>query len=360
MNIGMRVALVLAGCLGIIIYFRSIIRMVLLNRRERDVLGRAAGRFAVTLVQGLSRDKRSYEDVQRLQAWVMPLFIFTIVSIWFLLVQLSFSFILWGVSAEPDWLRAFLSSGSALSTLGYLTPKTSLGEALATFEAAIGLGIVMLLFTFVPGYQAAIVVRERKVGWLDSRAGGRNTACVSLLESLHRAGRTYDANIWEEWEAWFRGLLETHSISPVLAYVPSVYRGGSWLATSAAVLDAASLLLVSAEPKDAEAARICRETGVTALRTIAAELVGARSSDVRAEEHRAPAASAALVELHGKLPGLGLPVAEEKDRWAQSFMTLRADYASHLRRISAATLMPFHEPWERPRSDESLQARRQN
>lgn len=348
--------LVLAGGVGLLIYFRSIIRMMLLNRRERDALQRAAARLVITIIHRLARGKHSQARVKRAQAWLMPLFVFTIVAIWFLLVQFSFSLILWGVSAEPNWSESFVSSGSSLSTLGFRTSKTHLGEWLAVFEASIGLGIVILLFTFVPGYQTAIQLRERKGGWLESRTGGNNPACVGLLESLHRTGGTDDAAVWGDWEAWFRGLLETHSISPVLAYVPSVYRG-NWVDTSAVVLDAASLLLLSADSKDREAVRICRETGVSALRTIAAELIGGRPNEVPSNEPHTAAPGPALDSLHGKLLELGLVVAPDKDRWARSFTTLRADYVPNLRHISRATLMPVQEPWEQPRLDESPQVR---
>jgi len=323
---------------------------MLINRRERDPLQRAVGWFSVSIMHALARGAGSQAQVKRVQVWMMPLFIFAIVIVWFLLVQFSFSLIIWGVGAETNWLRSFVASGSALSTLGFLTPKTTVGEMLAIFEAAIGLGIVILLFTFVPGYQTAIQVRERKGGWLNSRSDGSKPACVSLLESLHRSGQTYDPSVWQEWEAWFRGLLETHSISPVLAYVPSIYRG-NWLDTAATILDASSLLLVSAESKDTEAARICRATGVAALRIISAELIGDKRN-ARPEQSGVADTNTALTALQGHLQHLGLPAAADKTRWVQSFTDLRAEYTQDLGHISRATLMPFQAPWERPPPDE--------
>ena len=129
---------------------------MLLNRHERDFVEVWARFGAVIIVHGLAGRGREYRHVQRMQAWLLPLFIFFAVTTWFLLVLLSFTMILWALRTEPGSARALSSSGSALSTLGFLTPSTLFGEYLAVFEAAIGLAIVILLFTFVPGYLAAI------------------------------------------------------------------------------------------------------------------------------------------------------------------------------------------------------------
>ncbi len=357
MSTVMRLLLVVLGSVGLLIYFRSIIRMMLLNRRERDFLQRGAARIVIAIVHGLARGKRTQAQVKHAQAWLMPLFIFCIVLIWFLLVQISFSLILWGVNAESSWVKAMVASGSALSTLGFQTPKTLTGQLLAIGEAAIGLGIVILLFTFVPGYQAAVQVRERKGGWLHSRTIGAESACLSLLESLQRSGRTHDASVWESWEDWFRGVLETHAISPILAYVPSIYRG-NWVDTAATVLDAVSLVLVSADSKDStEAARLCRATGISALHTIAGELVGDRPKQAGLGEVRSADTSAALGGLYDKLRAQGVPIATDKERWVHDLSSLRADYVPSLRHISRATLMPVHEPWQSPLSDDEVHDR---
>lgn len=348
MDLPFRIAAVAIGVLGLIFYYRSIVRVMLLNRRERDFVEQGARFMAVNLVHGMAGSGRDYERVQRAQAWVLPLFIFFAVTSWFLLVQLSFMFILWGLNAEPRWAYAFSASGSALSTLGFKTPPTLGGEYLAIYEAAIGLAVVILLFTFVPGYQAAIQARERKVGWLYARTGRRPTS-ASLLETLQRSGQlSRFSSVWEDWENWFRGLLETHSISPILAYVPAVYRGTTWLGAAAAVLDATSLLLASVDPKHTEAARICRETGITALRTIANELHRNIPEDAWSRHHVDPDLIAAFDHIYDKLVEIGLPMKKDKEQCREMFVTLRAEYEASIRHIAKSTLMPIEEPWVLP------------
>lgn len=346
----LNVVLVVLGVVGLYFYYRSIVRVMLVNRREWDLVEQVARFVAVKLCHLFAGDGRDYAQVQRAQAWTLPFFIFIAVTIWFLLVQFSFSLILLGTSAEANWPRAFSSSGSALSTLGFLTPPKLLGEYLAVYEAAIGLAVVVLLFTFVPGYQAAIQVRERKVGWIFTRTG-RHPTCMSLIRALHESGRLDDVSFWEDWEAWFRGLLETHSISPILAHVPSVYRGTTWVGAAAVVLDAASIHLSTIESEHSAAVQICRRVGVSALKAIAAAQHGSGSAGAGADHRLDEKLAVSFDRMYEKMIEMRLPLKPDKEQCRQMFVTLRTEYQSSIHRIAKATLMPVDEPWVCPHPD---------
>jgi hypothetical protein len=140
------------------------------------------------------------------------------------LVQAGFSLLIWCSQAEYNLLQAIIASGSALSTLGFLTPPGIAGQLLSIPEGAMGLGIVVFLFTFIPGYQTTIQAREVKVAWLYARTGSEPVG-FALVEWFHRSGRPGDMpEVWEEWEVWFRNLIETHTLAPVLGFVPTVHR----------------------------------------------------------------------------------------------------------------------------------------
>lgn len=350
-----RSAAVILGAVGVFYYFHSIVRVMLINRREHDFVELFARSTAVSFVHWLIGGDRDYGHIQRLQAWVLPIFLFVAVVSWFVIVQLSFAFILWGFRLERGWPESFSSSGSALSTLGYKTPPMLFGQYLAVFEAGIGLAVVILLFTFVPGYQTAVQVRERKVGWLYARTGSRPTTS-SLLDALHRAGRLKNANsVWETWEHWFRGVYETHSIVPVLAYVPSIYHGASWLGASAAVLDSASLLVACLDEKDTESARICRTIGTICLKSIAQELNPRDTPDAVAGHSVDPNVVANFDTLYDGLVKMGLPVLSDKEQCRSRFLSFRGEFEPSVRVIANSTLMPVDEPWilPHPRSDVS-------
>jgi hypothetical protein len=80
------------------------------------------------------------------------------------------------------------------------------------------------------------------------------------------------SELWEDWEPWFRNLAETHALAPKLAFVPTVYRGQTWLAAAAVALDSVSFYLSALEARGMPSATVCHRTGVDALRQIAAEL----------------------------------------------------------------------------------------
>lgn len=335
-------AAIVIGLAGLFVYFRSVIRVMLLNWRERDIISRSVCFLAVDVVQRFAGNKNEYARNQRVLAWILPIFIILSVVCWFLLVQIAFTFILWGVGAEPSWPNAFTASGSALSTLGFKTPPTLHGELLAIFEGAMGLAIVVLLFSFVPGYLAAIQARERKVGWLYARTG-RHPTCVTLFDALELADRIEDTSIWEDWEQWFRGIYETHATAPILSHVPSIYRGTNWVGASAAVLDAASLLMSTLDAKHTRAAAMCRHTGVATLTLVSGELRGAPPV-LRSTSSLDPRMAAAFDHLYDRLAASNLPVDRDKDKCREAFVSLRAEYEPHLIHVSKATLMPIDEP----------------
>lgn len=340
MDVALHTLAVIVGGGLLIVYFRSIVVVTLLNSRSSDIIERSARRMSVAIVHMCIGKSADHFRVQQSQAWIMPLFILISVIIWFLLVQLAFTGILWGLTIEPDIWRALSASGSALSTLGFLTPSNLVGEYLAVFQAAIGLAIVMLLFTFVPGYQASVQARERKVGWLYARTDEQPTSERFLIWLQGAQGRNHIHDGWDDWEDWFRGLRETHTLSPILAYVPSVYRGKTWVAAASTILDTTSLLIACLERGTPEAARICRQVGVVTLRVIAAEIDG-RAPDIASS---APEANAGITldfdRIYNGMVNAGLPVAENKDHCLREYLAMRAEFVPYLRQIAAATLTP--------------------
>jgi hypothetical protein len=336
---------ILAAVCGFIligVYFRSIIIVSMLNSKSNDFIEQNARRCAVFVIHLFIRKGASYEDVQKRQAWIMPLFVLFCVVSWFILVQIAFAGILWGFRIEVGVWRALSSSGSALSTLGYLTPESLSGQYLAVFQAAIGLVLVILLFTFVPGYQAAVQTRERRVGWLYARAAheANSQRYLDWLLTSKRDGDIRDG--WEDWENWFRGIRETHTLSPILAYVPSIYTGTSWLAASSAVLDAATAVTACLGDNAPTEISLCQREGTVTMQLVTAAL-GVGNPD-------SPAAAAAATSTHVVLrfDGLyemlvagGFTIVGTRDECHARYVALRGHYAPQIRQIAATTLTPM-------------------
>src|SRR5271165_3678900 len=105
-----RVGSFAVGFLGVVAFFQSILRVALLNRRQRDWLATRIGNVISFAVKHLARRRRDYDDVQRTMDWAFPIYNLTLVAVWFLLVQTSFALMIWALDVDRDWLKAFIAS----------------------------------------------------------------------------------------------------------------------------------------------------------------------------------------------------------------------------------------------------------
>jgi hypothetical protein len=209
MGLLLRIGGSLLGLLMVLVFLKSMLRVAIVNRQRDDWLACLVGWVVYTTIARRAAKWSSYDRVQDTLAWILPLYIILLIGAWFALVQAGFSLLIWCSQAEHNLLQAVIASGSALSTLGFLTPPGIAGQLLAIPEGAMGLGIVVFLFTFIPGHQSNIQAREVKVAWLYARSGPEPVG-FALVEWFHRSGRLGDmSEVWEEWEGWFRNLIET-------------------------------------------------------------------------------------------------------------------------------------------------------
>jgi hypothetical protein len=329
---------VFVSMLGLWLLFlilRSMIRIALMNRHYHDFFAELTGRAVyMGVVLRLTRN-RDAGTLHRVLLWVFPAYLLSLILVYFVGAMIAFAFLYWGTHAVNTWHQAFLASGSALNTLGFATPTSIAGQWLAIPEGALGLGIVVFLFTFIPGYQAVIRSREDKTSWLYTRIGDQPTG-VALLEWCQRAGISGDMrDVWEEWEEWFRMLADTHSVLPMLTLSPSVQMGQSWVLAAAAVLDAAALAASSPETKDAESARICVRTGTRAFVAIADAL----GRTCLKQQKMALPLKERYVAVRACLCSTGMPQSSEVNGkiQAKEFLLLRTQYENSLSFVAGRT-----------------------
>jgi hypothetical protein len=327
-----------AGLVLLTLFAQSVSRAALVTRHRGDRIAHGIGLFICSSLTRIAAWRRDYDAVQDVLAWVLPLYILALIVAWFALVQVGFSLILWSLRVESSPTAALIASGSALSTLGFLTPMSSLGQALAILEGAMGLGVVVFFFTFIPGYQAAIQARELKVAWLYARTGQGPTG-FALVEWLLRSYSGSDMRgLWEQWEEWFRLLGDTLSVAPVLTSVPSARRGQAWLVSAAAVLDAACFYLATSdEDTQNSAAGVCRSTGVTVLRYLVGshlrEAAVAKADVWLAARDDFDARYDLLIALKSAVK------AGRTESW-ERFVALRREYEGLLAHLRARLLVP--------------------
>ncbi len=152
LDVAGRVLLGLLGLGCVVYFFKSIIRVGVLNRRFRDPMAYWVSRMVLNVFRFyIGRMPGARQRGNDVLTWYWPCAFMAIIAAWFLLVMLGFTLMNMAVEAEPSVMRAVIASGSALSTLGFSTPSTQAGQLLAIAEGAIGLFVVVYLFTFLPG-----------------------------------------------------------------------------------------------------------------------------------------------------------------------------------------------------------------
>lgn len=334
---------VLVAILGLWLLFlilRSMIRIALINRHYRDFFAHVVGRTVYAVVSFRLRGNRDTRVRHAVLLWFFPIYLLTLILVYFVGATISFTLLYWGTGAVHSWGQALLASGSALNTLGYAVPSAATGQWLAIPEGALGLGIVVFLFTFIPGYQVVIRAREDRTSWLYVRTGNQPTG-VGLLEWCQRAGIANNMrDVWEAWEDWFRMLGDTHAVLPMLALSPSVQIDQSWVLAAGAVLDAAALSASSFDTSEAESARICVRTGTRAFLAISDAL--GQTCNATMESAGSPSRQS-YEAARAHLYSIGVPLIATIDaepQWRE-FLALREGYESALHFVANQTFVPM-------------------
>ena len=183
------VLLTMLGLWLLFLILRSMIRIALMSRHYRDFFAHATGRTVHMTISLCLCNNRGKAARHRVLLWYFPTYMLSLIFVYFLGAMVAFLLLYWGTGAVDTWRQALLASGSALNTLGFATPTTVAGQFLAIPEGALGLGIVVFLFTFIPGYQAVIRSREDKTSWLYVRTGDPDRKSTRLNSSHESTSR---------------------------------------------------------------------------------------------------------------------------------------------------------------------------
>lgn len=257
-----------AGLAMILYFFKSVIRVGILNQRYVDSLAFWVSRSVWRLFQFRVKFLRGDPKKEHLvMAWYWPCTLVAVITSWFLLVTLGFALLNWAFGANPTFVEAFISSGSALSTLGFSTPPAVSGQFFAIIEGAIGLFLIVYLFTFLPGFMELIYNRGSRISWLYERAG-KPPSGAGLITWFYLSGRPDQLDeMAEDWAIFFRDLKHAKTFQPILAVVRPLNPEESWVSAFGVFLDALALLKTTVN-RNAKTSEICFAQGVEAIQAI--------------------------------------------------------------------------------------------
>ena len=333
------------GALAVARTLLSGLRTFVLPRGSSDTIARLAfhgTRRAFDLVAG---PRRPYPERDRLMAYFGPVSLIILPTVWLVIVTAGYTAMFWAIGV-PTVYDAFVDSGSSLLTLGFARPSVAYGDILAFSEAAIGLGLVALLVSYLPTIYGAFSRRELYVTLLEVRADSPPSPIVLLTRLQRLKGLGELGDMWEQWERWFAELEETHTSLTVLVHYRSQVPDRSWVNAAGTMMDAAALTRAAVDiPMDVRADVMIR-AGYLALRRIC---------DVFAIPHPATpspdgptsVSRAKFEEALDVIARAGVPVVADRDRAWRDFSGWRVNYDATLRALEHLTVAPTSW-WERP------------
>jgi hypothetical protein len=342
-----RIAVGIAGGAAILIVIDAAIRTFVLPRGATVTFTRLISLGSRLVFDIFARPARSYEQRDRVMALYAPVTMLLLPAVWLGGVFVAFAAIFWALRAVA-WTEAFRLSGSALFTLGFDTPRQS-GPLLITFvEAALGLGLLAMLISYLPTIYASFSRREIAVSQLAVRAGSPPSAPEMIIRA-HRTGVAERLDpLWQVWELWFVEVEETHTSIGLLSYFRSPNPSRSWVTASGAVLDAAALRLAVLDIPWTPDAATCIRAGYLALRAIA-DLFGIPYEPDATADDPISVTRSEFDDVYDQLAEAGVPIKPDRDQAWRDFAGWRVNYDTVLLTLAGLVMAPY-APWSSDRS----------
>lgn len=358
MSVWAAVVVGVAGAALVIATVTSAVQTVVVPRGTPVIITRWVFVAVGTAFQLVAR--RSGESRRdRLLAALSPVALLTLVGAWLVLLLAGFTAVQWSLGAHPV-RQAFTVSGSSLFTLGFDVPH-SLPSVVAAFaEAALGLGVVALLISYLPAIYSTYSRRESAVTALETFAGSPPSAVTLLVRVGQIKGVDELDELFERWRVWFGELEETHSSNPSLVFFRSPQPTRSWVSAAGTVLDTAAFVASTVDGPPVPEADLVIRAGYLALRRIADYFAMPYDPDpapgdpiavTRAEYDQACAA----------IEAAGVPLRHDRDAAWASFSGWRVNYDVVLRSFASLISAP-KAPWssDRPEPFRRAPLRRKN
>ena len=268
MVVVVQVLAVVLGVSMVLMTLFSAVTTVVLPRAESSLLVRAEFIGLARVFALIAHERRSFASRDRVLAYYAPIGLILLPGLWVALIIVAFTLIYWGSGLEPLY-EAFIVSGSSLLTLGFDRPTGLPHIVLSFVEAALGLGVVALMISYLPTFYNAFNRREALVGMLEARAGDPPSASVWLAR-YHIIGLLPQIETeLSQWEAWFADIEESHTSNPALVFFRSPQPNRNWVTAAGCILDTAAIVASTLDRPRSPQSQLLIRTGYLSLRHIA-------------------------------------------------------------------------------------------
>ncbi len=233
---------VIAGILVIILSTGLAIRTFMVPAGAPPLINRVIFRFTQALFAAAIRPVRSEARRQGILSLFAPVSLLVVLALVLALIGFGYTLALYGAGIKP-LIRAFLFSGSALSTLGFESPGNNFWViVLSAVESLTVVTIVALLIGYLPTIYSSYQQREQAVRNLDELTGTQPDGIKVVDAYVNIFGPTRLGELWQTWLGWFNDLATSGSTLSGELYLRSSHWNRSWISAAGAMLDAAALV----------------------------------------------------------------------------------------------------------------------
>ena len=262
--------------------------------------------------------------------------------------MVGFSGIYFALGIKP-YEDALVLSGSSLMTLGTIPFVDNLVITMFEFlQAAIGMGVMALLISYLPTMYSAFSQRESIVSMLEVRAGKPPSLPVFITRIHNIHGLDNMTETWSTYEQWFTHLEETHTSLAPLVFFRSPDPERSWVTAAGAILDTAAFVASSVDIKRQPQAELCIRAGFLALRSIADFFQITYNPDP-APDDPISINKIEFMEVYEALYEEGVPLKPDAEQCWKDFAGWRVNYDDTLLQLAMFTMAPY-APWSSDRS----------
>jgi hypothetical protein len=342
---------VVSGIVIIIVSTGIAIRTFMVPAGAPPLINRVLFRFTQTLFDAIIRPIRSEARRHSVLSLFAPVSLLVVLSVVLGMIGFGYTLALYGAGIKP-MLRAFLFSGSALSTMGFESPGTNFWViVLSAVEALTVVTIVALLIGYLPTIYSSYQQREQAVDNLDQLTGSPPAGAKLVDAYVNTFGATRLGELWQTWISWFADLATSGSTLSGELYLRSSRWDRSWICAAGAMLDAGALVDSSVDLSTDPAADRLVRFGSRALRQVLEPLRLRCPEQPKWPQTPINITQQEFEEAYDHLQQSGLPMKPDKSAAWATFAQHRVQYECSLMTLVRLKKPPRGARWTTDREE---------
>lgn len=336
---------IIAGIWVIILATGLAIRTFMIPDPAPPLINRLIFRATQSVFNPLSQVIRNPVRRHQVLSLFAPISLLVVLGFILFLIGTGYTLVFFGIGIKP-FIRAFLFSGSALSTLGFESPGNNFWVIMFSATEALTVAVVVsLLIGYLPSIYSSYQAREQAVRTLDDLTGTPPDGVKVIDAYVTTYGSEKLGDLWQTWLGWFSDLGTAGSTLSGQLYLRSSIWDRSWICTAGAMLDAAALVDSSIELSTDPAANHLVRSGSKALLQILEPLRLHCPPDPTWPKTPINISRAEFEEAYDHLQQSGLPMKPDKDAAWAAFAQHRVTYECPLMTLVKLKKPPHGARW---------------